>query len=185
VVPESIQEAEADDEAEVEVEDEEEYRSTETSPPPTRSQPRRSNGRLAAVDAGLDPNGRSRDGRDDEVDDDEPDLPATHTRFHGRVKQASASLSPARPHQPTRAGHRVSPGEPSGKRLKMEPASQLARSTSPVKPTPTPTPTLTSQKTKKERELEEEQLMEKRREEIKRKMGAGHGGRLGRRRAGR
>jgi len=67
----------------------------------------------------------------------------------------------------------------------MEPASQLARSTSPVKPTPTPTPTLTSQKTKKERELEEEQLMEKRREEIKRKMGAGHGGRLGRRRAGR
>jgi hypothetical protein len=47
-----------------------------------------------------------------------------------------------------------------------------------------PTTSQLSQKSKREREMEEEEELEKRRQDMKRRMGAGGGGRLGRRRAG-
>lgn len=77
-----------------------------------------------------------------------------------------------------------SPEKPSSDKTKIEagPAKQ------PKQPTPTPfkpSVSQSSQKSKREPEKEEEESMEKRLEEVRRKMGAGGGGRLSRRRAGR
>lgn len=52
----------------------------------------------------------------------------------------------------------------------------------PPSPPHRPTPSQTSQRTKREREREEEEEVERRREEMRRRMGAGKGGRLGQRR---
>ena len=177
VVPESIpEEEEAEVEDEQEGEHEDAHLAAGPSPRPRARRPR-SGGRVAVTDD----EGKTSSGEG--VTDDEMDIPATRTRSHGAVDQPAESVSsPQRP-SPARADQRPAANERMGQRQREESSLGLARSESPVKPPPTPTQS--SQRSKKEREREEEELMEKRREEIKRKMGAGHGGRLNRRRAAR
>ena len=177
VVPESIPE-EDEDEGKDEQESEYEDADLAAEPSPRRRARRPRSGGHVAV---MDDEGETSSGERD--NNDEMDIPATRTRSHGAVDPPSESASPPQRRSPSRPDQRPAVNKRTGKKQREESSSGLARSESPVKPTPTPTQS--SQRTKKEREREEEELMEKRREEIKRKMGAGHGGRLNRRRAAR
>jgi len=145
-----------------EVEVEEEYKSPEPSPPPeppskTRSKARTPDEEAARPgDTGLSPVKE----KEEEYNSPSAPVPASPIAEPSRTRKAgSAKLVDTDTERPQRARTRT------------------------VTP-PGPTPTQTSQRTKREREREEEEALERRKEEMKRKMGSGRGGRLGRRRAG-
>lgn len=140
---------------------EEEYKSPEPSPPP-------------------EPLAKNRKARTpDEATTRPGDTGSSPVKEKEEEYSSPPALGPASPiAEPLRTRK-----EGSAKLVDMDSERPQRARTRTVTP-PGPTPTQTSQRTKREREREEEEALERRMEEMKRKMGSGRGGRLGRRRAG-